>query len=85
MDNFVIDGNQYLLQPAWEIRHFLRFNDKQDNFNWKCRHYWGSSENKALNKFRPVWDLSPLPLQYWCNALPTEPISQLEVGHFVNL
>ena len=44
-------------------------------------HYLGSSENKAWKKFRPVRDLNPWPLRYWCSALPTELTSQLGAGH----
>ena len=46
-------------------------------------HYLGSSENKALKKFRPVRDLNPWPLRYRCSALPTELTSQLGAGHDV--
>ena len=35
-------------------------------------HYLSSSEKKAWKKFRPVRDLNPWPLRYWCSALPTE-------------
>ena len=34
-------------------------------------------------KFRPVQDLDPGPMQYWCSTLPTEPTSQLGIGHYV--
>ena len=48
-------------------------------------HYLGRSENKAWKKkkFRPVRDLNPWPLRYWCSALPTEITSQLGAGHEV--
>ena len=42
-------------------------------------HYWTSSWNKAWKKFRPIQDLNPWPLWYWCSALPTELTSQLEL------
>ena len=34
-------------------------------------------------KFRPIRDLNPLPLRYWCSALPTELTSQLGASEFV--
>ena len=46
-------------------------------------HYLSSSDKKGWNKFRPVQDLNPWPLQYQCSALPTELTSQLGAGHFV--
>ena len=46
-------------------------------------HYLSSSNKKGWNKFRPVQDLNPWPLQYQYSALPTELTSQLGAGHFV--
>ena len=46
-------------------------------------HFLSSSDKKGWNKFRPVQDLNPWPLQYQCSALPTELTSQLGAGHFV--
>ena len=37
-------------------------------------HYLSSSENKALKKFRPVWDLNPWLPRYRCGALPSSTI-----------
>ena len=34
-------------------------------------------------KFRPVQDLNPWPLWYWCSPLPTELTSQMVAGHYV--
>ena len=46
-------------------------------------HYLSSNDKKSWNKFRPVQDLNPWPLQYQCSTLPTELTSQLGTGHFV--
>ena len=46
-------------------------------------HYWTSSWTKAWKKFRPVRNLNPWPLQYWCSTLPTELTSQLGAGWLV--
>ena len=40
---------------------------------------------KSKKKFRPVRDLNPWPLWYWCSALPTELTSQLGAGHYHNV
>ena len=40
-------------------------------------------EIRPEEKFRPVQDLNPWPLWYWCSALPTERTSQMGAGHYV--
>ena len=40
-------------------------------------------EIRPEEKFRPVRDLNPWPLWYWCSALPTELTSQMGAGHYV--
>ena len=40
-------------------------------------------EIRPEEKFRPVQDLNPWPLWYWCSALPTELTSQMGAGHYV--
>ena len=40
---------------------------------------------KSKKKFRPVRDLNPWPLWYWCGTLPTELTSQLGAGHYHNV
>ena len=37
--------------------------------------------NRTWKKFRPVRDLNPWPLRYWCSALPIELASQLGAGN----
>lgn len=36
-----------------------------------------------LKKYRPVRDFNPQTLQYQCSSQPTEPRSQVGVGHYV--
>ena len=43
----------------------------------------GATYLELLQKFRPVRDLNPRPLRYWCSTLPTELTSQLGAGHEV--
>ena len=66
----------------------ITFGDKNSSCEYdsalcSSEHYLSSSEKKAWKKYRPVWDLNPWPLWYWCSALTTELTSQLGTGHCV--
>ena len=43
---------------------------------------WAAVKIKPEKKFRPVQDLNPLPLWYWCSAMPTELFSGLIYFHY---
>ena len=61
------------LDKAW--KKWCNMTNIRDSHSYE--HYWTSSWNKTWKKFRPVWDLNPWPLQYWCSIPPTELTSQL--------
>ena len=45
-------------------------------------HHSSSSESKAWNKLRLVWDLNPWTLRYLCSDLLTELTSQVRAGQY---